>query len=54
MSIIPVDKNMSTQGPVFIAVFFAEFRGTATLQNGKFRGNFAVEMYDFAVISRSK
>ena len=40
------------QRPVFVAIFLPKFRGTAKLQNGQFRGNFAVKIADFAVISR--
>ena len=39
------------QRPVFSAIFLPKFRGTAQLQNGRFRGNFAAKI---AVISRSK
>ena len=56
----------SQQGPVFIAVIQGQFRGTAILKYGQFRGNiavkmmifavemtdFAVKMTDFAIISR--
>ena len=42
------------QRPVFSAIFLPKFRGTAQLQNGRFRGNFAAKIANFAVISRSK
>jgi hypothetical protein len=52
---------MTIQGPVFnfIAIFFFKFRDTAKLQNGQFRGNFAVgnfevKMANFATVSRLK
>ena len=47
-------NRLPSQRPVFVAIFLPKFRGTAKLQNGKFRGNFAGEIANFAVISRSK
>ncbi len=43
---------IADQGHKFVAVNCAKFCGTATAQEPKFRGNFAVNMLNFAAISR--
>ncbi len=40
------------QGHKFVVVNCADFRGTVTAQKPTFRGNFAVNMLNFAAISR--